>query len=170
VTRHLPGQRVPLPDHSLGEVFNIQPEAPLAQLEAIPSPPNLSSYNQLFNKRNSPPGFALPGGKLCWSDNKHNTQKCSGKNQCLWKCVAGVDPHEMQISLSYQPFHCHSRVLSTRHWVSLTSFSFLTPHFLAGIHLPTHLLAKQYLPIAECYLTISDEVVRWNRQVTNQVK
>ena len=41
VTPTLPGQPIPAPDHSLGENFfpNIQPESPLAQLEAIPSSP-----------------------------------------------------------------------------------------------------------------------------------
>ena len=45
VTPTLPGQPVPAPDHSLGENFfpNIQPESPLAQLEAIPSNP-IASY------------------------------------------------------------------------------------------------------------------------------
>jgi len=45
VTPTLPGQPIPAPDHSLGENFfpNIQPESPLAQLEAIPSNP-IASY------------------------------------------------------------------------------------------------------------------------------
>ena len=44
VTHHLPGQPIPVPDLSLDEVFpNVQPESPLAQLEAIPSSP-ITSY------------------------------------------------------------------------------------------------------------------------------
>ena len=42
---HLPGQPIPVPDHSFRKaVFpNVQPESPLAQLEAIPSSP-IASY------------------------------------------------------------------------------------------------------------------------------
>jgi len=37
---HLPGQSVPAPDNTHGEVFpNVQPESPLVQLEPIPSSP-----------------------------------------------------------------------------------------------------------------------------------
>ena len=36
--QHLPGQPIPVPNHSFREVFlNIQPESPLVQLEAIPT-------------------------------------------------------------------------------------------------------------------------------------
>ena len=42
---HIPGQPIPVPDHSFKEVVfpNIQPESPLAQLETIPSSP-ITSY------------------------------------------------------------------------------------------------------------------------------
>ena len=43
-SQHLPGQSVPVSDHSFGELFpNVQPESPLAQLQAIPSSP-IHSY------------------------------------------------------------------------------------------------------------------------------
>ena len=44
---HLPGQAIPVPDHSFGEVVfpKVQSESPLAQLEAIPSSPITSYIN-----------------------------------------------------------------------------------------------------------------------------
>ena len=46
---HLSGQPIPAPDHSVREVFpNIQPESPLAQLEAIPSSPIASHMGEAY--------------------------------------------------------------------------------------------------------------------------
>lgn len=39
VTPPLPGQPVPVPNHSDGAFPNVQPDAPLPQLKAITSPP-----------------------------------------------------------------------------------------------------------------------------------
>ena len=56
---HLPGQDIPVPDRSLGKVLfpNIQPESPLAQLEAIPSSP-ITSY--MREEADAPPHYSLP--------------------------------------------------------------------------------------------------------------
>ena len=54
---HLPGQSIPTPDHSLREGFpNIQPEPPLAQLEAK----HLSIYMKLLDFKSGSHFFFAP--------------------------------------------------------------------------------------------------------------
>lgn len=65
----------------------------------------------------------------------------------ILKWVAAGGSHEMQISPSYQLFHCSSHGLPTMISVRLQGF-------VAKIHFSSHLSVKWYFLLVKCYLTI----------------